>query len=244
MLLIATTGDDGLQELPRLDPTAPAVACGSTDEGWRVDRVSPEIERLLGLGSGLRSSSLPGRVHPDDLGRVSEALALTLADRAPVGVSVHMQQADGAWQPVRLVVTADESQAQPRMGFALTDGGSTHAGGDAASEASRAEILERTLQRITNEIQALGFAPSMAGLPTAEELPELADLSAAMGDRDPVATRRAGSRHRRRCSSPEHDPESPVGGVPQARGPLATGTHREAQSTKRQFVQRFVMVRP
>jgi DNA-binding CsgD family transcriptional regulator len=180
-LIVSMSDGDRSLELPRIDPTKPAVAYGSTDQAFHVDRVSREIDALLGPGPEFRTSTLAQRVHPDDYIRVAEALALTVADRAPVGVTVHMQRADGTWQSVRLVVAADKTEHPPRLGFALThgvahDGGEN--GGDAGTGTSRAEILERTLQRIANEIQALGLAPSMAELPTAEEIPELADLSA------------------------------------------------------------------
>jgi DNA-binding CsgD family transcriptional regulator len=177
-LALIVSGDERARELPRLDPSAPDVAAGSTDEGWRIDRVSPEIEALLGTGSLIRSNGLPASVHPEDRDRVAQALALTVADRTPVGVSVHMQRADGGWTPVRLVVAANASQEPPRLGFALTDRGEETVADDARTAGSRAQQLERTIRLISNEIQALGLAPSMAALPTDDEIPELADLSA------------------------------------------------------------------
>jgi DNA-binding CsgD family transcriptional regulator len=179
LVLIASAGDDDkARELPRLDPSAPEVVAGSADEGGRIDRVSPEIEALLGTGSLFRANRLPASVHPEDHGRVAQALALTVADRTPVGVSVHLQRADGAWTPVRLVVAAHAGQEPPRLGFAITDRVDDSLADDAPPDGSRAEQLERTLHRISNEIQALGLAPSMATLPTDDEVPELADLSA------------------------------------------------------------------
>lgn len=174
VLVTAPGTPGGSAELPRLDPAEPDVCAGSADRGGRIDRVSPEIESLLGLRDELNAATFGARVHPDDLARLSDALALTSSARVPVSLPVRFQHRDGQWADVRLVVAADDDAVEPRVGFALTR---EHPPDPAPTE-SRVDQLEATLRRISNEIQALGVAPRMATLPTAEELPELADLSA------------------------------------------------------------------
>lgn len=178
-LVLVTTAAHGEEalELPRLDPSEPDVCAGSTDSGGRIDRVSPEIESLLGLRDELSAATFVARVHPDDVASLSDALALTAAARAPVSVTVRLRHRDGHWTNTRLVVAADERDDEPRVGFALT-GDATAARSSDTSLDSRVDELERTLRRISNEIQALGLAPRMATLPSGDELPELGDLSA------------------------------------------------------------------
>lgn len=177
VLVTATAPGDDAPELPRLDPTEPDVCAGSTDEDGRIDRISPEIESLLGLRDELNATTFVARVHPDDVLSLSEALALTSSARIPVSLNVRLPDREGQWTTARLVVAADEREAEPRLGFALTREQTSGSPSEPNPEL-RVEELERTLTRISNEIQALGLAPRMALLPSGEELPELEHLSA------------------------------------------------------------------
>jgi DNA-binding CsgD family transcriptional regulator len=197
LAFVTSTTDRGdPAEVPRLDPSQPDVCAGSTDADGVIDRISPEIESLVGMRSALAAEPVAAHVHTEDVACLDDALSLTVAHRVPVGVNVRFRRHDGEWTPVRLVVAADDQTQPPRLGFAIAHEQAT--GSDAASEESRAEQLERTLQRISNEIQALGLAPRMAALPSGDELPELADLSArqweivsrlAVGERVPSIAR-------------------------------------------------------
>ena len=177
LLVLSSSSDAHDPELPRLDPPIPEVGACSADSTGRIDRVSREIDEMLGKCPTLRGSPVTATVHPDDVDSLVDALALTLTDRTPVGVTARFGQDDGTWRPVRLVVAAEDAGGSDRLGLALMADDTTNEPATPQTDELRTERLERTLLRISTEIQALGLAPRMAELPNGEQLTELADLT-------------------------------------------------------------------
>ena len=180
MLLIPDPGTLGEEELARIAPALPEVTVGTVDESGAFDRLSPEVQDLLGYASvDLDGELLLDSVHPDDVGRFRSAASRSLADRCGVGVTVRLANQTQGWEDVRMVLSPSDDEASRRLGFSITDDIRTlePSTGAPGRESTPMPELERGLARIANEIQALRVAVGVADLPAGEALPELADLS-------------------------------------------------------------------
>ena len=170
VLLSGYPVESGRVDRPRADAGVIDLTVGTTDAHGQIDRMSPDVEALLGypnvhfVGTGLASLALS-----EDVKAFRDAIDRAILDRASVELRVHAHHADGSEREVRVVVCVDSDESPPRLGFSV-------AGVPGRSLEQRAADLEGALRRIADEMGAVGIVPAMARLPSGASVPELADL--------------------------------------------------------------------
>ncbi|MDQ1673106.1 MAG: hypothetical protein QOC98_1668 [Frankiaceae bacterium] len=157
--------------------TSPAVArtdsrvIGTVDAEWRIDRISADVEVLLGYtASQLAGQSLLSAIHPNDLPELLTGLAHAHSSGLNAVVRMRVRQADTSWLlcRVRVAPLADP----PCFAFTVRALAVPAAGSDA-----RARDLELLLTRIGHEVLSAGLTIPSPRFPTLAERPELARLS-------------------------------------------------------------------
>ncbi|MFL6137094.1 MAG: LuxR C-terminal-related transcriptional regulator [Frankiaceae bacterium] len=151
-------------------PAVGAVVLGSVDADWRIDRISADIEALLGFGvQDVVGQPFLGAVNPGDLADLLTGLGH--ADRVgeTVIVRIRVRAADGGWRWCRAWIAGGGESAG--FMFMLRPVIS-----DTATEDVAQQLRER-LARIAHEANAAATMATMAALPPAAELPGLAQLT-------------------------------------------------------------------
>jgi PAS domain S-box-containing protein len=144
---------------------------GTVDPEWRVDRVSVEVETVLGYGAAdLAGAPLLTAVHPGDLAELLTGLAHVHTTGRNAMIRIRLRHADGGWLWCHATLASLDDP--PRFAFTLRPG--PGAGG---GRPERARDLERRLARIAHEISSAGFTVPSAGSPSLGDLPELATLT-------------------------------------------------------------------
>jgi DNA-binding CsgD family transcriptional regulator len=149
------------------------VVLGTVDGDWRIDRMSADVEHLLGH----HAADLVGRpvstlVHVGDLPGLLIALGHGLQTVGGASVRLNLRDVKGGWRPCRAFVTPLAGPSMPHFGFAfaLTDP-------LASREADRTAELEGHLRRIAREVAAAGVLAGLLGTPAATALPAMSGLS-------------------------------------------------------------------
>ncbi|MGI8664669.1 MAG: LuxR C-terminal-related transcriptional regulator [Jatrophihabitans sp.] len=94
------------------------LAIGASDEQLLVDRVSEDIEALLGVApADLLGQSLVQLVTPEDISELLFALARATAEQRGLSVNLHLSRADTGPLPGQLMLLP--LLPQPRFAFAL-----------------------------------------------------------------------------------------------------------------------------
>ncbi|MDE3203998.1 MAG: PAS domain-containing protein [Acidobacteriota bacterium] len=176
--VVVPAGEDA--GLPTAAPTAETwphsisgLVVGSFDAEWRIQRVSVDVERVLGHSvEEMVGRRVIEEVHPEDLPRLFAAAAQCLVDLAGVGVSLSWRHRSGDWVQLQCIITrlGDDGLT---FGFACS---SKAAGGDVG--AGRAAALERHLWRIAREVEMSGVVSGFSRVPDPKEIPGLSELSA------------------------------------------------------------------
>lgn len=172
----------------------PLLAVGTVDDEWRIDRISSDIEHLLGYPaeSTLGASIVPV-VHPADLAGLQIAVGEAASGTGGVSIRLRLRSSDDGWRLCRAIVSPSSGQAAPAFGFALAP----MAGVGAATQGAAMQ-LEDQLRLIAREVEAAAVTASLVRMPTALELPILAELSSReleivarllRGDRVPLIAR-------------------------------------------------------
>jgi DNA-binding CsgD family transcriptional regulator len=175
--LVVPSGHDAGVPTPEPTPatwpnTVSGLIVGSFDAEWRIQRVSVDIERVLGRPvEEMVGRKVTEEVHPDDLPRLFAAAAQCLVDLAAAGVSLSWRHRSGDWVQLHCIITrlADETLT---FGFACTLG----TAGDKV-DAGRAATLERHLWRIAREVEMSGVIAGFSRVPDPREIPGLSELS-------------------------------------------------------------------
>lgn len=175
--LVVPSGEDAgvptLELTPETWPTdVSGLVVGSFDAEWRIQRVSVDVERVLGWSvDEMVGRKVTEEVHPDDLPRLFAAAAQCLVDFAAAGVSLSWRHRSGDWVELHCMITrlADETLT---VGCACSLG---LAGGDV--HAGRAANLERHLWRIAREVEMSGVVAGFSRVPEPSEIPGLSELS-------------------------------------------------------------------
>ncbi|MDQ3502127.1 MAG: PAS domain-containing protein, partial [Actinomycetota bacterium] len=102
-----------------VDLDDPLLAVGTVDSDWRIDRMSNDIEQLLGYpAESIIGVSIMPVVHPSD--RPALQVAVGEAAEGTGGVSIRlrlkdMRQADdsGGWRLCRAVISPSSGQDPP-----------------------------------------------------------------------------------------------------------------------------------
>lgn len=182
-----------------VDLDDPLLAVGTVDSEWRIDRMSNDIEQLLGYAAeSIIGASIVPVVHPGDLPALQVAVGEAAEGTGGVSIRLRLKdirQADdsGGWRLCRAVISPSSGQDPPAFGFAIAP---VLAPGQAADGCSME--LEDQLRLIAREVEAAGVTAGLVRMPTARELPILAELSSReleivarllQGDRVPLIAR-------------------------------------------------------
>ncbi len=177
----------------RGERAAPAPAVGTVDADWVVNRVSAEVEGLLGspptdvVGLSLRSA-----VHPADLPALLIAVGHAWHGDAAATVRVRLRGAGQEWLAVRAVVSRIDREVAPAFAFTIS------LAAPVVGTHGRAHELERQIRVLAQELGIARHTVALGQMPTAVELPALASLSAReleiarrllAGDRVPLIAR-------------------------------------------------------
>jgi hypothetical protein len=175
LLLALSAGQD------RSDPGFPQFAedadllfvIGSVDSRWKVERVSSDVQALLGY----RPRDIVGQpildfVHVNDVPGLLTALGHAAQGPGGASTRLRLRAADTSWKLCRAMVSPLAGGQAPAFAFAIA------AGQAAEGPVERVRELEEHLRRVGNEVRSAGVAAALADLPTTRELPELGRLSA------------------------------------------------------------------
>lgn len=175
-LVVPADQDAGLPVAEATPATWPnsisGLVVGSFDAEWRIQRVSVDVERVLGRPvEEMVGRSVMDEVRPEDLPRLFVAAAECLVDRAAVGASLSWRHRSGDWVPLHCIITrlADETLT---FGFACS-----LRAVEGEGDAGRAAALERHLWRIAREVEMSGVVAGFSGVPDPREIPGLSELS-------------------------------------------------------------------
>jgi DNA-binding CsgD family transcriptional regulator/PAS domain-containing protein len=175
--LVVPIGHDAGVATPELTPeswpnSVSGLVVGSFDADWRIQRVSVDVERLLGRPvEEMVGRKVTEEVQPDDLPKLFAAAAECLVDLAAAGVSLSWRHRSGDWVLLHCIITrlADESLT---FGFACSLGAARD-----EPDAGRAATLERHLWRIAREVETSGVVAGFSRVPDPSEIPGLSELS-------------------------------------------------------------------
>ncbi len=180
------------------DVDDPLLAVGTVDGQWRIDRMSSDIHQLLGIpAEALIGSSIVPVVHPADLPGLQVAVGEAVEGAGGISIRIRLKDmrgtaGSGKWRLCRAVVSPS-GQDPPAFGFAVAP---VLAVGQALPDRSMG--LEDQLRLIAREVEAAGVTAGLGRMPTALELPILAELSSReleivarllQGDRVPLIAR-------------------------------------------------------
>ena len=144
---------------------------GTVDAEWRIDRISTEVETLLGYRAvDLAGASLLAAIYPSDLPELLAGLAYVHGTGRGSAIRLRVRTKDDQWLWCRAHLSAlDDS---PRFAFTLRPQASPR-----PSSTDRARQLEMSLARIAHEARAAGLPQHTGGVPALAALPELATLT-------------------------------------------------------------------
>jgi DNA-binding CsgD family transcriptional regulator len=147
------------------------VVIGTVDQEWRIDRISVEVEGLLGYrASHLAGTPLLSAVYPSDLPELLAGLAHVHATGLGSAIRLRVRTNDNQWLWCRAHLSAlGES---PRFAFTLRP-----LADQRPSAADRTQQLEMSLARIAHETRAAGVVKPSDSAPVLADLPQLATLT-------------------------------------------------------------------
>jgi len=167
------TGEDSRLPLARAMEPGDALVLGTVDSDWRVDRVSADVEELLGLGAAeIVAQSLSTLVSPSDWPALLIGVGHGLTASGGASLRLRLRTADGSWRHCRMLITGLAGGVPESLGFAfaITDPSSRQAD-------DRARELENLIHRIAREIAATGVTAGLFRTPAVGRLPAMAGLS-------------------------------------------------------------------
>lgn len=145
---------------------------GTVDDEWRIDRISAEVEGMLGYrAADLAGASLLAAVHPSDLPGLLAGLSYVHATGRGSAIRVRVRTAANEWLWCRAHLSALD--ASPRFAFTLRPQVDPR-----GAATDRLRELETSLARIAHEARTAGLAMSAgAAAPVLADLPVLATLT-------------------------------------------------------------------
>jgi PAS domain S-box-containing protein len=151
--------------------TADRRVVGTVDEEWRIDRISLEVEAILGYRARqLAGAPLLSAVHPNDLSELLAGLAHIQATRRDAVVRLRVRKADRTWVWCRCRMSALDKSS--RFAFTLRPLGDAP-----RPSVDRTRELEQRLARIAHEVRASGVTIPTPRSPVLSDVAELADLT-------------------------------------------------------------------
>lgn len=196
--VIAVIRPSDVSELDRC-PTArspgldPVLAVGTVDGEGRLDRVSAELEQLLGYPPDAAvGKPVLAALHPEDAPGFLRGLRHAAEGETSVTLALRLRQASGAWCLCRAVLSPLAPQGPAAFSFSLS---AVPTPSPEVAQPARGTDMLRVFGR---EVAAGMFASTWSALPTAQELPAVGRLSSReveivarllAGDRVPLIAR-------------------------------------------------------
>jgi len=158
---------------PELLPVAAhdLMVIGTVDPEWRIDRISVEVDGLLGYPARhLAGAPLLSAVHPSDLPELLAGLAHVHATGRGSAIRLRVRTRDNQWLWCRAHLSALGDS--PRFAFTLRP-----LADQRPSATDRAQELEMRLARIAHETRTAGLPKPSDSAPVLADLPQLATLT-------------------------------------------------------------------
>ena len=153
------------------EPAEDQKVIATVDPEWRIDRISVEVEGLLGYRAiDLAGASVLSAVYPSDLPGLLAGLAHVHATGRGSAIRLRVRTKDNQWLWCRAHLSALEDS--PRFAFTLRPLADPR-----ESATDRTRELEMSLARIAHETRAAGLAKLSGTAPVLADLPELATLT-------------------------------------------------------------------
>lgn len=97
------------------------IALAVTDHDWTIERVSSDIQTILGLGPDkYKGSSLLGLLQPVDVQNFMQAVGRVAADGGGATLRMGLRAGNDRWQEVCCLVVTMCQHTPPRLGLAFT----------------------------------------------------------------------------------------------------------------------------
>ncbi|MDQ1689749.1 MAG: hypothetical protein QOK42_2724 [Frankiaceae bacterium] len=172
----------------------PLLAMGTADADWRLDRISADVEQILGYTpESVLGATVLSAVHPADVPRLLATVAHD-TDGCGASLRLRLRRADGSWRLCRTVISSPSGTQPPPLGFTIAP---VIRPGETVAE-DRPLDLQSQLRFIAREFVAAGVTAELSRMPDAHAVPALARLSAReleiatrllAGDRVPLVAR-------------------------------------------------------
>ena len=144
---------------------------GTVDQEWRIDRISVEVEGLLGYRAvDLAGATLLSVVHPSDLPELLAGLSHVHATGRGSAIRLRVRTKDDQWLWCRAHLSALDHS--PQFAFTLRPLADPRGGAT-----DRTRELEMRLARIAHETRTAGLTKHSGAAPVLADLPELATLT-------------------------------------------------------------------
>ena len=169
----------------------PLLAVGTVDGDWLINRMSSDLELILGYRAELiLGASALAVVHPGDMSSLLAAIKHAASGPGGASLRLRLRAADGQWRVCRAIITPTPDVDPPPFGFAVTpvlEG----------SDSQPVELVDQ-LRLVARELTAAGVTAALSDVPSARALPLLARLSSreleivtrlSAGDRVPLIAR-------------------------------------------------------
>ncbi|MFL6238099.1 MAG: LuxR C-terminal-related transcriptional regulator [Actinomycetes bacterium] len=151
-------------------PATGAVVLGGVDLDWRIDRISADVQELLGFpADAVVGMPFLGAVNPGDIADLLIGLGHAERTGETVIMRMRLRGADGGWRWCRAWIAA--TGESPAFTFMLREVVSDVATADLAQQ------LRERLARIAYEAHAATTLATTAALPPATQMPGLARLT-------------------------------------------------------------------
>ena len=150
-------------------PQDPWLAVGTVDGEWLIDRISAEVERLLGYAAeAVVGQPVLAGVHPLDVRGLLATIERATSGLSAVSTTVRLRRSSSTWQTCRVVISGLGGQAGLAFGFAVAP---------AARNAALAGMTHWE-DHLRVQVGAAELTASLAAMPSARHLPGLARLTA------------------------------------------------------------------
>ncbi|HXT94188.1 MAG TPA: LuxR C-terminal-related transcriptional regulator, partial [Trebonia sp.] len=151
------------------------MVLGTVDSSWRVDRLSQDVEPLLGLTpEQCVGRPVLGVIHPADVPAFLAALEHARRGERAVRLVLRVSVRSQDWTQVSVVLATFAPGDPPALAFALIRYDAT---ADQPGDTNRESQLEAHMLRIADELHAAGLIPRLQQLPVLNEQPRLGKLT-------------------------------------------------------------------
>lgn len=158
-------------------PIPGAVVLGTADSDWRVDRISVDVEEMLGIApTACQGLPVLGVLHPSDVAVFVAAVEHARRGQRAIRITLRLRKVSGEWSPVTTVLSAISRGEPPALAFALMRLSESPESAPSPSHSSPVQ-LQVHLEKIADELRAAGVIPRLDRLPAFDQVPALSMLT-------------------------------------------------------------------